>query len=199
MGYDPPALVSLIENLSKLPGIGRKTAIRLGLFLLRQPEEKVQALARSIVEVKEKIHFCSVCHNFTEQDPCRLCRDESRNTGALCVVEGPADLMAVESTGAFKGRYHILGGVLSPLNGIGPEDLRIEELLGRIDRQEAHEVLLATGSSAEGEATANYLAELLKDRGVRVTRVAQGVPLGADLEYVDQATLKRAVENRREA
>lgn len=199
MGYDPPALVSLIENLSKLPGIGRKTATRLGLFLLRQPEEKVQALARSIVEVKEKIHFCSVCHNFTEQDPCRLCQDEGRNTGALCVVEGPADLMAVESTGAFKGRYHILGGVLSPLNGIGPEDLRIEELLGRIDRQEAREVLLATGSSAEGEATANYLAELLKDRGVRVTRVAQGVPLGADLEYVDQATLKRAVENRREA
>lgn len=199
MGYDPPALVSLIENLSKLPGIGRKTATRLGLFLLRQPEEKVQALARSIVEVKEKINFCSVCHNFTEQDPCRLCRDESRNTGTLCVVEGPADLMAVESTGAFKGRYHILGGVLSPLNGIGPEDLRIDELLSRIDRQEAREVLLATGSSAEGEATANYLAELLKDRGVRVTRVAQGVPLGADLEYVDQATLKRAVENRWEA
>jgi recombination protein RecR len=199
MGYDPPALVSLIENLSKLPGIGRKTATRLGLFLLRQPEEKVHALARSIVEVKEKINFCSVCHNFTEQDPCRLCRDESRNTGTLCVVEGPADLMAVESTGAFKGRYHILGGVLSPLNGIGPEDLRIDELLGRIDRHEAHEVLLATGSSADSEATANYLAELLKDRGVRVTRVAQGVPLGADLEYVDQATLKRAVENRREA
>ncbi|MBW2624252.1 MAG: recombination protein RecR [Deltaproteobacteria bacterium] len=199
MGHDPPALVNLIDNLSKLPGIGRKTATRLGLFLLRQPEEKVAALARSILEVKEKIYFCSICHNFTEQDPCGLCRDESRNTGILCVVEGPADLMAVESTGAFRGRYHVLGGVLSPLNGIGPEDLRIDELLGRVDRQEAREILLATGSGAEGEATANYLADLLRDRGVQVTRVAQGVPLGADLEYVDQATLKRALENRREA
>ena len=199
MGHDPPALVNLIDNLSKLPGIGRKTAARLGLFLLLQPEEKVAALARSIIEVKEKIHFCSICHNFTEQDPCGVCRDESRNIGILCVVESPADLMAVESTGAFRGRYHVLGGVLSPLNGIGPEDLRIDELLGRVDRQEAREILLATGSGAEGEATANYLADLLRDRGVQVTRVAQGVPLGADLEYVDQATLKRALENRREA
>ena len=199
MAYDPPALVNLIENLSKLPGIGHKTAARLGLFLLRQPEEKVQALARSIVEVKEKINFCSLCHNYTEEDPCRLCRDESRNNGSLCVVEGPADLMAVESTGAFRGRYHILGGALSPLNGVGPEDLRIDELLDRVDRGEARDILLATGSGAEGEATANYLAEILKDRGVLVTRVAQGVPLGADLEYVDQATLKRAVLNRREA
>lgn len=199
MGHDPPALVNLIDNLSKLPGIGRKTATRLGLFLLRQPEEKVADLARSIIEVKEKINFCSICHNFTEQDPCGLCRDESRNIGILCVVEGPADLMAVESTGAFRGRYHVLGGVLSPLNGIGPEDIRIDELLGRVDRREAREVLLATGSGAEGEATANYLAELLRDRGVQVTRVAQGVPLGADLEYVDKATLKRALENRREA
>ncbi|MBW2092202.1 MAG: recombination protein RecR [Deltaproteobacteria bacterium] len=199
MGYHPPSLVRLIENLSRLPGIGRKTATRLALFIMRQPEDRVRALAGSILEVKEKILFCSMCHNFTEQDPCSLCQDPERITGIICVVENPGDLMALESTGAFRGRYHVLGGVLSPLNGIGPENLYINELLERVEKEEVQEVLLATGSSVEGETTANYLADLLRDKGVRVTRIAQGMPSGADLEYVDEATLKKAVTNRREA
>jgi len=199
MGYYPPALTALIDNLCRLPGIGRKTAARLALFLLRQPEEKVAALARSIMEVKEKIGFCSRCFNFTDEDPCALCRDESRDNGVVCVIEGPGDLMALEATGVFRGRYHILCGSLSPLSGVGPEDLRIKELLDRIDRESIREVLLATGSGSEGETTANYLAGLLKGKGVLVTRIAQGVPMGADLEYVDGATLKKALESRREA
>lgn len=199
MAYHPPALVTLIDNLSRLPGIGRKSATRLALFLLRQPEDQIESLAQSIIDVKEKIHFCSMCNNFTEEDPCRICSDQGRGNGVICVVEGPGDLMAMESTGAFRGRYHVLGGVLSPLNGIGPDDLRINELMGRVASGEAREVLLATGSGMEGEATANYLAGILKEKGVRVTRIAQGVPLGTDLEYVDEATLRRAVENRREA
>lgn len=199
MGYHPPALTALIDELSRLPGIGRKSAARLALFLLRQPEDRVQALASSILEVKARIRFCSLCHNFTDEDPCPLCRDEGRAGGVICVVEGPGDLMALEATGAFKGRYHVLGGVLSPLSGVGPEDLRIAELLGRVEKESVREVLLATGSGAEGEATANYLGRLLRERGVLVTRIAQGVPMGAELEYVDEATLKRAVEARREA
>ncbi|MEW5722984.1 MAG: recombination mediator RecR [Thermodesulfobacteriota bacterium] len=199
MGYYPPALTGLIENLSRLPGIGRKTATRLALYLLRQPEDRVRALAASINEVKDRIRFCSLCGNFTDQDPCPACRDESRANGILCVVEGPGDLMALENTGAFSGRYHILGGALSPLSGLGPDDLRITELLGRLGPESVREVLLATGAGAEGEATANYLAGLLKARGVRVTRIAVGVPLGAELEYVDGPTLKRALDARREA
>ena len=199
MSWHPPALVGLIDNLSRLPGIGRKTATRLALHLLRQPEDKVRDLARSIVEVKERIRFCSLCHNFTADDPCPLCRDESRDWSLLCVVEGPGDLMALESTGAFKGRYHVLGGALSPLSGIGPDELRIDELLERVERDGVREVLLATGAGTEGEATAGYLADLLKDKDIRVTRIATGVPLGADLEYVDEATLKRALNGRREA
>jgi len=139
-----------------------------------------------------------MCHNFTEQDPCPLCRDPRRSTGVVCVVENPGDLMALEATGAFHGRYHVLGGVLSPLNGTGPEDLYIKDLLERVKREEVQEVLLATGSSVEGEATANYLADLLRNQGLRVTRIAQGMPAGSDLEYVDQATLKKAINNRRE-
>ena len=199
MGYYPPALVGLIDNLAKLPGIGRKTAVRLALFLLRQPEEKVRSLATSIMEVKEKIHFCSLCHNFTEDDPCAICDDPARDHEVICVVEGPGDLMALESTGAFKGRYHILGGALSPLNGVGPGDLHIGSLLARLDKEPVREVLLATGAGTEGEATANYLAKLIKEKGVLATRIAVGVPMGADLEYVDEATLKRALNARREA
>ena len=199
MSHQPPALVNLIDNLSRLPGLGRKSATRLALFLLRQPREKVEALSTSMMELKDKIQFCSMCHNFTQSDPCSLCRDPARDTGIICLVEGPGDIMALEATGAFKGRYHVLGGVLSPLNGIGPDDLRINELLMRVNDGEAREVLLATGSGMEGEATANYLAGLLKKKGVLVTRIAQGMPLGADIEYVDEATLRRAVENRREA
>lgn len=199
MGFQPPALVELIDHLSRLPGIGRKTATRLALFLLRQPEDKVRALADSIVQVKEKIRFCSVCHNFTDQDPCGVCQDDTRATGIICVVEGPGDVLAVEGTGAFRGRYHVLGGALSPLSGVGPEELRIDELVRRVSGESISEVLLATSSSPEGEATAHYLAEMIRPRGVRVTRIAMGVPLGAELEYVDQATLKRALNSRRDA
>jgi recombination protein RecR len=199
MRHYPPALVNLIENLSRLPGIGRKTATRLALYLMRQEDEPVDRLAESIRQVKTSIRFCSMCHNFTEQDPCPLCGDLSRANGVICVVEGPGDLMALESAGAFKGRYHVLGGVLSPLNGIGPDELRIKELLARLETEQISEVLLATGAGSEGEATANYLAGVLKNRGVKVTRIAVGVPLGAELEYVDEATLRRALDARREA
>ncbi|MBU2547634.1 MAG: recombination mediator RecR [Proteobacteria bacterium] len=199
MGYYPPALIKLIDNLARLPGIGRKTATRLALFLMRQPEERVRELADSLIEVKLRISFCSLCHNFTEQDPCPLCRDEARANGTICVVEGPGDLMALEATGVFKGRYHVLGGALSPLSGVGPGELRIGELAARIGPESVREVLLATSSGAEGEATANFICEMLRGKGVMVTRIARGVPMGAELEYVDEATLKKAIEARREA
>jgi recombination protein RecR len=199
MGYYPPALVRLIESMSRLPGIGRKTATRLALYILRQPDDQARQLADDILQVKRNIRFCSWCGNFTDDDPCPLCRDEHRAGGILCVVEGPGDLMALESTGAFKGRYHILGGALAPLSGIGPDELRISELLRRLNNENIQEVLLATGSGVEGEATANYLAGLIKERGVKVTRIAMGIPMGAELEYIDEATLKRALDARREA
>lgn len=197
--YLPPALVGLIDELSRLPGIGRKTAARLALHLLRQPDEQVRRLADSLLELKEKVAFCSQCHNFASQDPCPLCADPGRDIGVLCVVEGPGDLAAIENTGGFRGRYHVLGGVLSPMSGVGPEELRVTDLLRRLSDESIEEVLLATGSGSEGEATANYLAGLIKETGVRVTRIAMGVPMGADLEYVDGATLRRALEARREA
>jgi recombination protein RecR len=198
MGHYPPSLVQLIERLGRLPGLGRKSATRLALYLLRQPEEDVRALAESMLDMKAKISFCSMCHNFTDEDPCALCRDEGRARGELCVVESPGDLTALETAGVFKGRYHILGGALSPLSGVGPEDLRVNELFARIQPEGVTEVLLATGASPEGEATANYLADELRSRGVRVTRIAVGVPLGADLEFVDEATLRRALTTKRE-
>ena len=202
---NPPALEELIERLSKLPGLGRKTATRLSLFFLRQPEEEVRALSRALVEVKEKIRFCSVCHNFTDLDPCPRCADARRDRGLICVVETPGDLLALDASGLFGGLYHVLGGALTPLSGVGPDDLKIEELLKRVDdsgsdqdHPRIREVLLATGSSPEGESTAAYLAERLKERGVSVTRLARGIPIGVDLEYVDGATLRSSLEYRRE-
>ncbi|MDR1044740.1 MAG: recombination mediator RecR [Candidatus Adiutrix sp.] len=202
---NPPALEELIERLSKLPGLGRKTATRLSLFFMRQPEEDVRALARALVEVKEKIRFCSICHNFTDADPCPRCSDPRRDQGLICVVETPGDLLALDASGLFSGLYHVLGGALTPLSGVGPDDLKIEELLRRVDDSGAdenhpriREVLLATGSSPEGESTAAYLAERLKERGVSVTRLARGIPIGVDLEYVDGATLRSSLEYRRE-
>ncbi len=204
MKSTPPALENLIERLSKLPGLGRKSATRLSLFFLRQPEDDLRALADSLIEVKEKIKFCSLCHNFTEEDPCPRCSDPRRDRSQLCVVETPADLLALDAAGLFNGLYHVLGGALAPLSGIGPDELKIEELLKRIDEsgtkepdQQITEVLLATGSSPEGEATSTYLAERLKARGVSVTRLARGIPVGVDLEYVDGATLRQSFEARR--
>jgi recombination protein RecR len=195
----PPSLGRLIAQLTKLPGIGEKTATRLALFLFRAPSDLAESLAASILEVKRQIGFCSTCFSLTDEDPCAICRDPSRDAGSLCVVEEVGDLLALEKAGAFRGRYHVLQGVLAPLDGIGPDNLRIKELLTRLDRNPVGEVILALNPSTEGEATASYVAGLLRNRGIRVSRIAQGVPMGGDLKYIDAVTLKRALEGRRES
>jgi recombination protein RecR len=188
----------LIEALTKLPGIGRKTASRLAFHILRSSPSEAQALARAILDVKEKIHLCSVCFNLTDEDPCRICQDENRNREVLCVVEGPNDLIAIENTGAFNGRYHVLHGRISPLDGVGPEDIKIRELMERLQREGVGEVILATNPTVEGGATALYLTELIKPLGVKVTRIAYGIPMGGEIEYSDGMTLSKALEGRRE-
>ncbi len=188
----------LIEALTKLPGIGRKTASRLAFHILRSSPSEAQALARAILDVKEKIHLCSVCFNLTDEDPCRICQDENRNREVLCVVEGPNDLIAIENTGAFNGRYHVLHGTISPLDGVGPEDIKIRELMERVQREGVGEVILATNPTVEGGATALYLTELIKPLGVKVTRIAYGIPMGGEIEYSDGMTLSKALEGRRE-
>jgi recombination protein RecR len=193
-----PSFDRLIAELAKFPGIGRKTASRLALFILRQPQSEAEALADAIKELKARIRFCSICFHFTETDPCALCSDPARDDSILCVVQEPQDLLAIERSRSFHGRYHVLHGALSPLDGIGPEDLKIPELLSRLQGGTVTEVLLATNFSVEGEATAYYLAKLIGPLGIRVTRLAYGIPLGSDLEYIDEATVNRAVEGRRE-
>jgi recombination protein RecR len=188
----------LIHRLARLPGIGEKTATRLAFHILRAPELQARELATAIVEVREKIRLCSTCCNLTEDDPCAVCSDPRRDEQLLCVVAQPTDLMAVDRAGNFRGRYHVLHGVLSPLDGIGPDDLRIADLIRRLQGGTVTEVILATSPNVEGEATAMYLAKLIKPLGVRVTRIASGVPIGGELEYVDQITLTRAIEGRRE-
>ena len=188
----------LIEALTKLPGIGRKTASRLAFYILRSNLSEAQDLARAILDVKEKIHLCSICFNLTDEDPCRICRDENRNREALCVVEGPNDLIAIENTGTFTGRYHVLHGTISPLEGVGPDDIKIKELMGRLQREEVGEVILATNPTVEGGATALYLTELIKPLGLKVTRIAYGIPMGGEIEYSDGMTLSKALEGRRE-
>jgi recombination protein RecR len=186
----------LIQELARLPGIGEKTASRLALHILRSSKESAEALSRAILEVKEKIRLCSRCFNLTEQDVCRICQDARRNQEVVCVVGGPEDLMALERSGGYQGLYHVLHGVLSPLEGIAPQDLRIEELLSRLREGKIKEVILATNPSVEGEATAQYLSQVIKPLGVRVTRIARGVPMGGDLQYIDQVTLTKSLENR---
>ena len=186
----------LIQELTKLPGIGEKTASRLAMHILRAAKEDAQGLARAILEVKEKIRFCSQCFNLTDQDPCRVCQDPKRNREILCVVSGPEDLIALEKSGGFRGLYHVLHGVLSPLEGVGPKDLRVSELLSRLQGGEVKEVILATNPSVEGEATAQYLSQIIKPLNVRVTRIARGVPMGGDLQYIDEVTLSKSLENR---
>lgn len=193
-----PSFARLVAALGKLPGIGQKTATRLAFFILRQSPAEAQALATAICELKEKTRFCSRCFHLTESDPCPLCTDPARDDRQLCVVEQPQDLLAVERSRSFRGRYHVLQGALSPLDGIGPEQLRIKELLVRLQDHAVEEVVVATNFSVEGEATALYLARLLQPLGMRVTRLAHGIPLGSDLEYIDEATVNRAVEGRRE-
>ena len=198
MAYARP-IARLIEELSRLPGIGPKTAQRLAYHLVRRPPEEVRRLAAAIVEAREKTRLCSVCYNLTDDDPCRLCRPGSGRDGAvICVVEEPKDVVAMERTREFKGVYHVLHGAISPLDGVGPDQLRVKELLARIASGEVREVILATDPNVEGESTAMYLARLIKPLGVRVTRMAHGMPVGSDLEYLDELTLTRALEGRRE-
>lgn len=198
MAYYPEPVARLIEALERLPGIGPKTAQRLAFFLLKRPADEVRELAESLLAVKARIAACSICFNVTDEDPCRICADPARDAHTLCVVEEPNDLLAMERTGEYRGRYHVLLGALSPLDGIGPEDLKVKELLARLDAGGASEVILATNPNVEGEATALYLAKLLRPLGVRVTRIARGLPIGGDLEYADQVTLTKALEGRRE-
>jgi len=198
VAYYPEPVARLIEALQKLPGIGPKTAQRLTFFLLKRPPEEVTALSEALVRVKAQIVNCSVCFNVTEEDPCRICTDPARDPKSLCVVEEPNDLLALERTGQYRGRYHVLLGALSPLDGIGPEDLRVRELLARLETQPVDEVILATNPNVEGEATAIYLAKLLKSLVGRVTRIARGLPVGGDIEYADEVTLGKALEGRKE-
>jgi recombination protein RecR len=198
MAYHPEPVARLIEALQRLPGIGPKTAQRLAFFLLKRPAEEVTALAESLTQLKALIVHCRVCFNVTQDDPCRICRDPRRDARALCVVEEPNDLLAIERTGEFRGRYHVLLGALSPLDGIGPEDLKVRELLSRLEREPVEEIILATNPSVEGEATALYLGKLLKPFATRITRIARGLPVGGDLEYADEVTLSKALEGRRD-
>lgn len=188
----------LIEALSKLPGIGKKTASRLAFHILRSSLSDTQELARAILDVKEKIHLCSICFNLTDEDPCWICKDERRNPEVLCVVEGPNDLIAIENTGAYHGRYHVLHGAISPLEGVGPEELKIKELMGRLQKEKIAEVILATNPTVEGGATTLYLTDLIRGLGIKVTRIAYGVPMGGEIEYLDGMTLSKALEGRRE-
>jgi recombination protein RecR len=196
--YSSKFLELLIEELVRLPSVGQKSAQRLALHLMRVPQEEALRLAEAIRAAREKVGFCSVCGLFSEEDPCLIDRDPQRDPQLVCVVEQPADVLAFERTGSFRGRYHVLGGALSPLAGIQPEDLRIRELLERMRTEPIQEIILATNPNVAGEATALYLSRLLAPLGVKVTRIARGVPMGSDLEYSDQVTLARALEGRRE-
>lgn len=197
--YHAPAFARLIAELEKLPGIGPKTAQRLAYHLLFRPQEEVRALAEAMVRARASVRYCSVCANLTDRDPCAICRDPARDPRVICVVEQPRDVAAMERAGEFRGRYHVLHGVISPMDGVGPDDLRVRELLERL-RQDppVEEVILATNPTVEGEATALYLARLIKPLGPRVTRIARGVPEGGDLEYVDELTLAKALQGRQE-
>jgi len=198
VAYYPEPVARLIDALQRLPGIGPRTAQRLTFFLLKRPAEEVRELAESLLSVKLNITHCGRCFNVTDTDPCRICVDPARDSRLLCIVEEPNDLLAMERTGEFRGRYHVLLGALSPLDGIGPEDLKVRELFQRLDGEPVEEIILATNPNVEGEATAIYLAKLLKPLGVRLTRIARGLPVGGDLEYADQVTLSKALEGRKE-
>jgi recombination protein RecR len=198
VAYYPEPVSRLIEALQRLPGIGPKTAQRLAFFLLKQPAEEVTRLAEALSQLRLLISHCRTCFNVTQEDPCRICADPRRDSRLLCVVEEPNDLLAIERTGEFRGRYHVLLGALSPLDGIGPEDLKVRELLSRLEGEPVEEIILATNPSVEGEATAIYLAKLLKPFALRITRIARGLPVGGDLEYADEVTLSKALEGRRD-
>lgn len=198
MGIYPQSLEKLIEQLSRLPGIGQKSATRVALFILRSDRELAETLAKCLVDVKEKIKFCSVCFNLTDDDLCSICRNDNRADGTICVVEGTGDQLALEEAGIFKGRYHVLQGALSPLDGIGPEDLRIPELLKRLDNEKISELIIATNPTTEGEATASFLFKILNDKNpaLKISRIALGIPMGGDLKYMDRMTIEHAMKSR---
>jgi recombination protein RecR len=196
MNHYPPSVLKLIKHLAKLPGVGEKTAERLALHILRAPRTEAEQLSRSIIEIKEKVRRCSLCFSLSDTDICQICSDPARTSSMLCVVEQPADMVAIEKSESFKGLYHILGGALSPMDGIGPDDIRIKELAARIARGNIEEVILATSTTIEGETTADYIADHLGNQPVRITRIASGVPIGGDLKYVDQVTLRKSMETR---
>ncbi|MBD1206844.1 MAG: recombination protein RecR [Ignavibacteria bacterium] len=203
MIYTSEAIESAIESLSALPTIGRKTAQRLTLHLLRQPKEDVEKLANALLTMKEKVRYCSQCCNLTESDPCNVCTSQKRNRSLICVVEDPSDLFAIERTNEYFGLYHVLHGALNPLDGIGPNELKIKELLLRLGEghtgEEAQEIILAMNPNVEGEVTTQYLVKLLKPLGIKVSRLARGIPMGSDLEFADEATVSRALQGRVEA
>ena len=198
MSHYPLSIINLIKSIAKLPGIGEKTAERLAMHILRSPRKEAERLSNAIMEAKDKVRRCRQCYGLSDDEVCHICTDPARDAALLCVVEQPADMVAMEKSGAFGGRYHILSGVLSPMIGVGPDDIRIAELIARIESSQVKEVVLATSTTVEGEATASYLAERLGKYPVKVTRIASGVPIGGDLKYVDQVTLKKAMETRHE-
>lgn len=192
------SLNELINQFSRLPGIGRKTAQRLAFSILEQPPERAKQFAEALINAREKIHFCKTCQSFTDLEVCPICADAQRDKSVICVVEDPKDVMAFERTREYSGVYHVLHGVISPLDNVGPDDLKIKELMSRLGTGEVKEIIMATNPTVEGEATASYISRLVKPMGIRVTRLAYGVPVGADLEYADEFTLARALEGRNE-
>lgn len=193
--YFSESIQLAVDQLSKLPGIGKKSAQRIVFFLLKIPKQNVVDLAKSLIDIKDKSKFCSICFNITETDPCPICSSNRRDRTIICVVEEATDVIALERTGEYKGLFHVLGGALSPLDGIGPDDLRIKELLTRL-KEDVQEVIIATNTNTEGEATAIYLAKLIQPLGIKITRIARGIPVGIDIEYADEITLSRAIEGR---
>ncbi len=198
MNILPASIQNLISSLSSLPGVGPKTAERLAFFLIKQDQETLNNFSRAFADLKKTIKTCSSCHNFTESDPCVICRDPARDQRNICVVRDPLDVVALEKTREFRGRYHVLQGAISPIDGIGPEELTIDRLVKRVQQEKTEEVILATNPTIEGEATSLYISKLLKPTGVKLTRIARGLPIGGDLEYADEATLSRALEGRKE-
>lgn len=192
------SITRLIEEFSKLPGVGKKTAQRLAFHVVNMNVNEVEALAKAIIDAKREIKYCSICCNITDTDPCSMCSNKNRDSSVICVVEDPRDVAAMERTREFKGQYHVLNGVISPMDGIGPEMLKIKELIQRLSNQDVKEIIMATNPTIEGEATAMYIARLVKPMGIKVTRIAHGLPVGGDLEYADEVTISKALEGRRE-
>lgn len=198
MGDYAEPIAKLIEEFRKLPGIGQKTAQRLAYSILRRPREEAELLSSAILEVKDRIRYCSRCNNFSDIDPCTYCTNPNRSPATICVVEEPNDILSIEKTREYRGQYHVLHGVLSPINGVGPDDLKLKNLIGRLKEGNVKEIILATNPNVEGEATAIYLSKLLKPLGAKVSRIALGVPVGSDLEFADEVTMSKALEGRRE-